>query len=94
MLAGFPSTQGYGHSTVNMACEMAAAAEADRLVLFHHEPAYNDAMVTEMEAKARTLFAESVAAREGMEIKIKASPSLHSSLGLNKPIEISNRKAR
>ena len=83
MLAGFPSTQGYGHSTVNMACEMAAAAEADRLVLFHHEPAYNDAMVTEIETKARTLFAESIAAREGMEIKIKTAPSSHSLLSFS-----------
>lgn len=80
-MAGFPSTQGYGHSTVNMACELAAAAEADRLVLFHHEPAYDDAMMTGLEAKARTLFAESVAAREGMEIEIKTTPSSHSLLG-------------
>lgn len=52
-LVGFPSTQGYGHSTVNMACELAAAAEVERLALFHHEPAYDDAMVTEMESIAR-----------------------------------------
>ncbi|MBI5294208.1 MAG: MBL fold metallo-hydrolase [Chloroflexi bacterium] len=76
--AGFPSTQGYGHSTVTMACELAAAAEVDRLALFHHEPAYDDAMVTQLEAAARMLFAESVAAREGMEIKVKALSSLQS----------------
>ncbi len=38
-LAGFPSTQGYGHSTVAMACEVAAAAQVGQLVLFHHDPA-------------------------------------------------------
>src|SRR5687768_888416 len=49
-LAGFPSTQGYGHSTVTMACEMGAASEAGQLILFHYDPAYSDAMVAGMEA--------------------------------------------
>lgn len=91
-LAGFPSTQGYGHSTVNMACELAAAAEVDRLVLFHHEPAYDDAMVTEMESIARMLFPESTAAREGMEIKVKTVPSLQTTLGVGKPVKTANAK--
>src|SRR5215211_4058709 len=35
-LAGFPSTQGYGHSTALMACEVAVASEVGQLLLFHH----------------------------------------------------------
>jgi len=67
-LAGFPSTQGYGHSTVTMACEVAAASEAGQLILFHHDPSYSDEMVAGMEATAKRQFADSVAAHEGLEI--------------------------
>lgn len=69
-LAGFPSTQGYGHSTVTMACEVAAACEAGQLVLFHHDPAYPDALVTSIEASARARFGEAQAAYEGLEIRL------------------------
>ena len=69
-LAGFPATQGYGHSTVTMACEVAAASEAGQLVLFHHDPAYSDDMVAGMEQTAKSLFADSVAAYEGLEIDL------------------------
>jgi ribonuclease BN (tRNA processing enzyme) len=67
-LAGFPSTQGYGHSTVTMACEVAAASEADQLILFHHDPSYSDIMVAGMEAAAKKRFGEAEAAYEGLEI--------------------------
>ena len=67
-LAGFPATQGYGHSTVAMACEVARAAEARQLILFHHEPSYSDAVVAGMEATAKAQFAETRAASEGLEI--------------------------
>jgi phosphoribosyl 1,2-cyclic phosphodiesterase len=67
-LAGFPATQGYGHSTATMACEVAAAAEAGQLILFHHDPSYTDAIVTGIEASARAQFRESEAAYEGLEI--------------------------
>jgi len=69
-LVGFPSTQGFGHSTVTMASEVATASEAARLVLFHHDPAYTDEMVAGMEATAKSLFADSVAAYEGLEIDL------------------------
>jgi phosphoribosyl 1,2-cyclic phosphodiesterase len=67
-LAGFPTTQGYGHSTALMACEVAFASEASQLILFHHDPSYSDAMVAGMEATAKAQFAEVRAAHEGMEI--------------------------
>ena len=67
-MAGFTSTQGYGHSTATMACEVAAAAEMGRLVLFHHDPAYDDEMVREKEAAARKRFPETLAAYEGLEV--------------------------
>lgn len=69
-LTGFPATQGYGHSTAPMACEVAAAANVGELILFHHEPAYTDDMVAAQEATARKLFANSRAAYEGLEIAL------------------------
>ncbi len=74
-LAGFPSTQGYGHSTAAMACEVAAAARVGQLILFHHDPTYPDALVTSMEASARARFGEARAAQEGMEVNLTPSPS-------------------
>ncbi len=74
-LAGFPSTQGYGHSTVTMACEVAAAAEVGQLVLFHHDPAYSDALVAGMEASGRAQFREARAAYEGLEIDLTRASS-------------------
>ena len=67
-LEGLPSTQGYGHSTVTMASEVAASARTGQLVLFHHDPSYTDDMVADMERTAKGLFANSVAAYEGLEI--------------------------
>ena len=88
-LVGFPSTQGFGHSTVTMACEVAAASEAGRLVLFHHDPAYTDEMVTGMEATAKSLFADSVAAYEGLEIDLTPGSSPNMTGLLQKPSSLS-----
>jgi len=62
------SKQGWGHSTPTMACEVAQMANARRLVLFHHEPLYTDEKIAEIEHKAQTLFPETIAAYEGLEI--------------------------
>ena len=70
-LAGFPATQGYGHSTVTMACEVARAAQAGQLVLFHHDPAYSDAVIAGMEATAKAQFDEVRTAYEGLEMVLQ-----------------------
>lgn len=77
-LEGFPSTQGFGHSTVTMACEVAASASTGQLILFHHDPAYTDNMLAGMEHKAQSLFADTTMAYEGLEI----------ALGLQKPAQL------
>jgi len=81
-LEGLPSTQGYGHSTVTMAAEVAASAQTGQLVLFHHDPSYTDDMVASMERKAKSLFADSVAAYEGLEIVLRDE---NMSVGLQTP---------
>lgn len=69
----YASTQGFGHSTATMACEVAASAETGQLILFHHDPAYSDEMVTAQENTAKANFADSSAAYEGLEMNIQPS---------------------
>ena len=69
-LTGLPSTQGYGHSTTAMACEVAAAAKVGMLVLFHHDPSYEDGAVEGIEREARRSFENTIAAYEELEITL------------------------
>jgi len=69
-LAGFPATQGYGHSTATMASEVAFAAKVRHLILFHHDPSYSDAIVAGMETSAQMRFHATQAAYEGLEIEL------------------------
>jgi len=91
-LAGFPSTQGYGHSTAAMACEVAAAAETGELVLFHHDPAYADDLVAAQESTAQKLFPDSRAAYEGFEITLNPSPSFGRGAGVRDRTDVKYAK--
>jgi phosphoribosyl 1,2-cyclic phosphodiesterase len=62
--------QGWGHSTPEMACAVAREANVKQLVLFHHEPTYDDNKVAEIERHAQTMHANTCAAYEGLEIRI------------------------
>jgi len=62
--------QGWGHSTPAMACAVARACRARRLVLFHHEPKYDDQMIAVMEAEAKRVFPQTISAYEGLELCI------------------------
>lgn len=64
------SRQGWGHSTPQMAAEVARQCGAARLVLSHHEPRYDDAAVERLECAARALFPGAVAAHEGLAIEL------------------------
>jgi phosphoribosyl 1,2-cyclic phosphodiesterase len=61
---------GFGHSTIDMAAVAARDAHVGELILFHHEPTYDDNQLDSMEAEARTLFASTRSACEGMEINL------------------------
>lgn len=74
-LTGVPATQGFGHSTVEMACELAAAAKVGRLTLFHHNPAHDDLTMERLQARARGLFPQAQAAYEGLEMELQAPRS-------------------
>ena len=62
--------QGFGHSTVDMACEVARKAKVGRLILFHHDPRHNDEYLDSIQTYGRTIFSETYAAHEGMEIDL------------------------
>ena len=91
-LTGFPSTQGYGHSTMSMACSVAAAARVGQLILFHHDPSYSDATVASMEASAKEMFSVTQAAYEGMEIILGEETKITERLQLPSPLPLSQRE--
>ncbi len=64
------SRQGFGHSTIEMATEVANAAHVRKLILFHHEPMYDDNKLDAIQVEARTHFANTFVACEGMEINL------------------------
>lgn len=62
--------QGWGHSTPEMAIAVAQACNAKQLVLFHHEPTYDDATLREIEREAQKSFPAVKTAFEGLEIEV------------------------
>lgn len=72
--AEIESKRGWGHSTVHEACELAVAAGAHHLVLFHHDPSRDDEAVAALEKEAKALLDEQgilcTAAFEGLEIPL------------------------
>lgn len=64
------TTQGFGHSTPEMACEVAQKAGVKQLVLYHHDPSQDDEAVLKKEETAKKLFPNSVAAKEGLAISL------------------------
>jgi ribonuclease BN (tRNA processing enzyme) len=67
---GAMPTQGWGHSTPEMAAGIAQMAGVGRLVLFHHDPNHGDETLTKMEDRAKALFPNSILAREGLTLKL------------------------
>ena len=61
--------QGFGHSTYEMACEVAIQAEVKKLLLFHHDPNHDDDTLRELESQAQKLFPASSIASECMEFE-------------------------
>jgi ribonuclease BN (tRNA processing enzyme) len=67
--------RGWGHSAVAEACTLAIQAEAEHLVLFHHDPDRSDDAVAAMEANATGVLQphgiRCTAAFEGLEITLR-----------------------
>jgi ribonuclease BN (tRNA processing enzyme) len=63
-------TQGYGHSTVEIATSLARLSNVKKLVLFHHDPSSEDDYLDDVERLAQSLFPSTVAAKDGLTLKI------------------------
>lgn len=64
------SRVGWGHSTWVEGVRVARAAGVGQLVLFHHDPAHDDAAVAAIERAAATVLPGTVAAREGLALHL------------------------
>ena len=62
--------QGFGHSSAEMAADVALQASVKKLALYHYDPSYDDSLVGEMEKRAQSIFKDSVASYEGLEIEL------------------------
>jgi phosphoribosyl 1,2-cyclic phosphodiesterase len=76
----YPSKRGFGHSSIAHAVAFAHAAEAGRLVLFHHDPLHSDDKLVVLEERARELWGENghppTLAHEGMELAAAPAAAL------------------
>ena len=64
------STQGFGHSTPEMACFVAKEAGVKQLALYHHDPNHDDAFLAQKEEKAKALFTNTIIVSEGLILTI------------------------
>lgn len=67
----------WGHSSASTAIDLASASEVDKLVLFHHEPTYEDDKIDQIAEEAMAYhdmagsgLSEIIVAREGLELEI------------------------
>ncbi|MCU0699557.1 MAG: MBL fold metallo-hydrolase [Myxococcaceae bacterium] len=65
-----PPKKGWGHSTMIEAARIAKATDAQRLFLFHHDPAHSDDQVETMAEAAKQVFPLAEPAREGKHITL------------------------
>jgi phosphoribosyl 1,2-cyclic phosphodiesterase len=62
----YPRFAGWGHSTWQEGARLCQAAGAKRLVIFHHDPAHDDAFMDRVAAEAEKVRPGTVVAREGL----------------------------
>ena len=62
--------KGWGHSTYKQAIEVARKANVKKLIITHHDPDHDDDFLDGMEKACQNEFANSMFAKEGMEIQV------------------------
>jgi phosphoribosyl 1,2-cyclic phosphodiesterase len=62
--------QGFGHSTFDMAFDVACSANAKRMAFFHFDPSYNDEKLTSIEKIINNKNENYFLAKEGLEVCI------------------------
>lgn len=83
--------KGWGHSSWAEGVKIARETGVRQLVLFHHEPDHDDAMIDALLARARAKFPNAIAAAEGMVLEIPAPPA---SAASHRPVHRSKARAR
>lgn len=58
----------FGHSTWQMACDLAKHGQVKSLALFHHDPRHTDDMIDQIESEAKKVFPNTFAARCGQKL--------------------------
>lgn len=69
-MPGFATRVGWGHSTWQEAIKLGKAAGVKKVVLFHHATHRTDVELATIEKEAKTLFKNSIAAKEGTTLTI------------------------
>jgi phosphoribosyl 1,2-cyclic phosphodiesterase len=64
----FAKFKGWGHSTWQEGVRLCDQAKAKRLVVFHHDPAHDDAFMDQIAADAEAMRPGTVVAREGLAL--------------------------
>lgn len=64
----FPRFKGWGHSTWQEGIRLCNQAKVGRLVIFHHDPAHDDAFMDRMASEAERARPGTVVAREGLTL--------------------------
>jgi phosphoribosyl 1,2-cyclic phosphodiesterase len=65
-----PERQGWGHSSLAQAADLARDAAVGRLLLLHHHPDHDDQQLSALEARLTALFPAGQNAREGLELSL------------------------
>ena len=60
--------KGWGHSSWEQAIQMAKKTNTKELILFHHNPLYNDEQLQKIESMAQKLFQKTTSAKQGLVI--------------------------
>ena len=60
--------KGWGHSSWEQAVDMAKKTNSKELVLFHHNPLYNDQQLSDIESMAQQIFEKTISAKQGLVI--------------------------
>ncbi len=67
------SKVGWGHSTWQEGVRLATAAQAQELVIFHHDPSHDDEFMDQVGQEAAQLFPRVTVAQEGMVFDLMAN---------------------
>ena len=60
--------KGWGHSSWKKSIDVAKKANVKKLCLFHYHPSYDDATVSAIEQKAKKVFTNVIASKQGLKI--------------------------